>query len=67
MEEEDTELYLIDTDHDHVMCSGDVKNPVNLSIALNHLPGNNIMSSFSNVATFQHNKISEYPFNDSLR
>ena len=49
------------------MCSGDVKNPVNLSIALNHLPGNNIMSSFSNVATFQHNKISEYPFNDSLR
>ena len=44
--------------------SGDVKNPA-LSIALNHLPGNNIMSSFN--APFQNHKISEYPFNDSLR
>ena len=46
--------------------SGDVKNP-KLSIALNHLPGNNIMSSFNNMAPFQNHKISEYPFNDSLR
>ena len=46
---------------------GDVKNP-KLSMALNHLPGNNIiMSSFNNIGPFQNPRISEYPFNDSLR
>ena len=37
-------------------------------MALNHFSGSNtILSSFNNVAPFQNSKISEYPFNDSIR
>ena len=49
------------------MTAGDVKNH-KLSLALNHFSGSNtILSSFNNVGPFQTSKISEYPFNDSIR